>query len=126
MSIYEPCNYASNVAYYHALWEICMRDGWNLDEDHGMARVTRTNVVSACTTTIFFAVLAMVRSAAFLAHGSAFFHASETILGGELDVKVMDLFMFVIYRAATSQLDSSNVVIHHLSSSRRSCSYVHM
>merc|ERR1712156_911502 len=30
MSIWEPCNYASNLAYYHTVTEICARQEWNL------------------------------------------------------------------------------------------------
>ena len=35
MSIWEPCNYASNLAYYHTVTEICARQEWNLPEDDG-------------------------------------------------------------------------------------------
>ena len=35
MPIWEPCNYASNLAYYHTTTEICSRQQWNLPEDDG-------------------------------------------------------------------------------------------
>lgn len=35
MPIYEPCNYASNVAYYHTATEICARKTWSLDMESG-------------------------------------------------------------------------------------------
>ena len=35
MSIWEPCNYASNLAYYHTVTEICARQEWNLPLDDG-------------------------------------------------------------------------------------------
>ena len=35
LSIHEPCNYVSNVAYYHAIWEICVHDGWDVVEEYG-------------------------------------------------------------------------------------------
>lgn len=33
--VYEPCNYASNVAYYHSMLEVCMTDGWAMPEEYG-------------------------------------------------------------------------------------------
>ena len=35
MAIYEPCNYASNVAYYHTVLEMCQREDWSLDNSYG-------------------------------------------------------------------------------------------
>ena len=35
MPIWEPCNYASNLAYYHTVTEICGRESWNLPLDDG-------------------------------------------------------------------------------------------
>jgi hypothetical protein len=35
MPIFEPCNYASNVAYYHTVTEICARQEWNIPQEHG-------------------------------------------------------------------------------------------
>ena len=34
--IWEPCNYASNLAYYHTVTEICKRENWNLPLDDGI------------------------------------------------------------------------------------------
>ena len=33
--IWEPCNYASNVCYYHAFVEICHHEGWSMPEYAG-------------------------------------------------------------------------------------------
>ena len=33
--IWEPCNYASNIAYYHTTTEICYRQEWNMPSDAG-------------------------------------------------------------------------------------------
>ena len=30
--IYEPCNYASNIAYYHSTTRICDYPDWSIDE----------------------------------------------------------------------------------------------
>ncbi len=66
-------------------------------------------------------MLAFVRSFAYLAQGSAFFHGSETDVGGVADVKLNDLFTFIGYQAAVSglePLDSS--ILHELSLTPRS------
>ncbi len=36
LSIYEPCYYASNMAYYHTLVELCAYDDWRVGDDYGM------------------------------------------------------------------------------------------
>ena len=36
MPITEPCNYASNIAYYHTVTEICAREKWTLQQDQGI------------------------------------------------------------------------------------------
>ncbi len=35
MLIFEPCNYASNLAYYHTVTEICGHKSWTLDMEDG-------------------------------------------------------------------------------------------
>ncbi len=35
MSIFAPCNYASNIAYYHTAWEVCQHDSWNVGDEYG-------------------------------------------------------------------------------------------
>ncbi len=62
------------------------------------------------------AVLAFVRSFAYLAHGSSFGHGSETEVGGIADRRLNDLFTYIGYQAAVSglePLDSS--ILHDLS-----------
>ena len=34
MVIYEPCNYASNIAFYHSATRICDYPNWSIDEDY--------------------------------------------------------------------------------------------
>merc|ERR1711997_1316646 len=95
MPIWEPCNYASNLAYYHTTTEICSRQQWNLPEDD---------------------VKAMAITFAILAQGSAFWHGSETVNGGHADVRINDLFAYVAYQAVMQKvvpLESS--IIHDLS-----------
>ena len=42
MPIFEPCNYASNVAYYHTATEICARKVWNMPQRHGILNFIST------------------------------------------------------------------------------------
>lgn len=35
MPIFEPCDYASNIAYYHTMLEICSRGTWNIPSEYG-------------------------------------------------------------------------------------------
>ena len=55
--IMEPCNYASNMAFYHSTVRFCDYPSWNLDPQ---------------------AVLMMKRTMATLGPGSSFMHASHT------------------------------------------------
>ena len=71
MKIYEPCNYTSNVAYYHAATQICDFKGWGMDQKF---------------------VKAQKRNFANLAMGSAFKHASDTAAGGMFDSTMIALF----------------------------------
>ena len=64
MKIYEPCNYVSNMAYYHATSRICDNKAWNMDTEY---------------------VIAQKRSFANLAMGSAFKHGSDTRAGSKFD-----------------------------------------
>jgi len=64
--IYEPCNYASNVAYYRAAVELCER---NESNDIGEEYIT-----------------GLVQTLSTLMPGSALFHGSSTRLGAMLDV----------------------------------------
>ncbi len=35
LSIYEPCYYASNMAYYHTLVELCLYNDWRVGDNYG-------------------------------------------------------------------------------------------
>ena len=69
----------------------------------------------------------MVQNYAYLAHGSAFYHGSNTDLGGACDVRLNDLFTFLAYQAATENLlPSDSSVIHDLSlKPRYNCAELH-
>merc|ERR1711935_233161 len=95
MPIWEPCNYASNLAYYHTTTEICSRQQWNLPEDD---------------------VKAMAMTFAILAQGSAFLHGSQTKNGDAADVVINDLFAYVAYQGAMRKVaPTESSIIHDLS-----------
>ena len=99
MPIFEPCNYASNIAYYHTVTEICGRQDWNVPDEQ---------------------VTAMASTFAILGQGSAFWHGSETNNGGSADVRINDLFAYVAYQAAMEGLGvNDNPVITHLANYSR-------
>ena len=70
IGIYEPCNYASNVAYYHVVTSICSYEGWSLPSSY---------------------TLAMAQSFTALTVGSAFWHGSHTLLGNIADNRFIDV-----------------------------------
>ncbi len=35
LPIFEPCDYSSNIAYYHTMLELCARDTWNIPSEYG-------------------------------------------------------------------------------------------
>ena len=70
IGIYEPCNYASNVAYYHVVTSICDYQDWSLSSSYQ---------------------LAMAQSFTALTVGSAFWHGSHTLLGNIADNRFIDV-----------------------------------
>ena len=101
MPIYEPCNYASNLAYYHTSTELCGKNDWSVPDVH---------------------VKAMGMVFAILAQGSAFLHGSQTRNGGAADSRINDLFAYVAYQAAIEGLGlemDDNYVITHLANYSR-------
>ena len=70
MKVYEPCNYVSNLAFYHSVTEICEKTDWSMDID---------------------SVRAQKRSFAQLALGSAFHHMALVRAGNKFDDVMMAL-----------------------------------
>ena len=122
MAIWEPCNYASNVAYYHTAREICKRESWTLSNDYGRFQTSfNIRIESILTYTLYIVVSAMFENFAQLAQGSAFMHGSNTHVGGVADVKLNDLFAYTVYQAMVTNLEHVNsTLIHELSYTPRS------
>jgi len=70
---FEPCNYVSNVAYYHAVTKICDYPDWSVSAED---------------------VTNIKRMYATLAAGSAFMHDSHTYVGYSIDVNGIGFIAF--------------------------------
>jgi len=97
--IWEPCNYASNVAYYHTVVEQCARETWSLPSQ---------------------SVNTIIKAYASLGAGSSFMHMSETNIGGISDVRVNDLIGYVAYHEMMKILNVDNPILKELSEKPRS------
>jgi len=98
MDIWEPCNYASNLAYDRLMFEMCLQEDWAFSPQ------TVANISQAF---------------ALITYGSAFMHGSNTELGQKQDTVSNDLFPFIIYQAGVSNIPY-NPVIHDLAVQPRS------
>uniref|UniRef100_A0A0G4HHM1 Uncharacterized protein n=1 Tax=Chromera velia CCMP2878 TaxID=1169474 RepID=A0A0G4HHM1_9ALVE len=79
--IYEPCNVASNIAYYQALLLVCDRK----DSETGLSLQTET-------------VRAVVQSMAGIGFASSLWHGSHTKLGHTADNRLIDVCSLVIHQ----------------------------
>lgn len=98
MQIFEPCNYASNVAYYHSASRIC---------DYGNFSMPEANQNG------------IKKSFATLAMGSAFWHGSHTYDGYAFDNDMIAIISYLAHQASVSSLKYSPVLTD-LSTTKRS------
>ncbi|KAF2365485.1 hypothetical protein FHG87_003769, partial [Trinorchestia longiramus] len=98
MTIYEPCNYASNMATYHPVTEICSR------RSEGTPFTLSTDYVNAVGTA--FSELSM---------GSSFMHGSHTELGHQLDTKPIAVLAYLIHQGSLSSLTEASPIVRDLS-----------
>lgn len=82
--IYEPCNYASNVAYYHDATEMC--------NNAGQLSMSRDSEV------------ALIQTFSFLGWGSALWHGSHTVLGAVVDNRFIAILAYIAYQASIENL----------------------
>lgn len=82
----EPCNYTSNLSYYHAATRLCNYPQWTLDERWQ---------------------LAAKRAASTLAVGSAWWHGSQTHLGSVFDNDMIGVVAYACAQAAVDWSDSN-------------------
>jgi len=84
IGIYEPCNYASNFAYYHVVTSICDHTGWSMDPSY---------------------TVAMGQAFTSLTVGSAFWHGSHTLLGNIADNRFIEVVAFLAHQASLENLE---------------------
>jgi hypothetical protein len=89
MEIYEPCNYASNVGYFHASTRICDYPDFSIEPDN-------QNALKQAFTT--------------LTMGSAFWHGSQTYVGSSFDNNVIAVIAFLAHQASVSYLPHSPIL----------------
>lgn len=77
MIVYEPCNYSSNIAYYHAATRVCDYPNWGVDDVQ---------------------VNALKRSFATLAMGSAMWHGSHTYVGYSFDNNMIAVISYLAHQ----------------------------
>ena len=94
----EPCNYASNMAYYHSTTRICDYPDWSIGADQ---------------------IKALKRSYATLALGSAFWHGSYTYVGYSFDENLIAVVSYVGYQIMVENLNSTSPIINGLSNQTR-------
>lgn len=99
MIMYEPCNYVSNVAYYHSATRICDYPDWSIDKAHQIG---------------------MKRSFATLAMGSAMWHGSHTYVGYSFDNNMIAVISYLAHQASVVGLPTNSSIILELSETKRS------
>ena len=106
--IYEPCNYASNIAYYHGANEICKNEGnLQISEESSVA---------------------VIQAFSYLGFGSSFWHGSVTDLGITMDIGFIDILAYVLHQASIENLRmlGASPVITDLNSTPRNLSGIEM
>jgi len=89
IGIYEPCNYASNMAYYHVVTSICKYQDWSISKEYQIA---------------------MAQAFTSLTVGSAFWHGSHTLLGNIADNRFIDVVSYLAHQAMLENLQVSSIV----------------
>ena len=97
--VVEPCNYASNIAFYHGALKICDYPNWQ-----------KSNLPY---------VQHLKRGFATLATGSAFWHGSMTYVGKRFDNDLIALIAYYGHQMMTANLNTNSTVIHELSETPR-------
>lgn len=80
MIIYEPCNTASNIGYFHAATRICDYEDWSINDQYKVG---------------------LKRLFALLGTQSYFFHGSMTGVGRTFDVQTTALIAYMAHQIQT-------------------------
>ena len=90
MTVYEPCNYVSNVAYYRSATRICDYPDWTIDNAQ---------------------INALKRGFTTLAMGSAMWHGSHTYVGYSFDNNMIAVISYLAHQASISSLPGNSSVL---------------
>ena len=96
---YEPCNYASNLAYYHSVTKICDYPDWSTSQEMQHNQM---------------------RSMASLAVGSAFMHQSYTYVGARFDNLMISIISYLGHQQMIDNLPYKSNMIKELQNEPRS------
>ena len=102
MPVYEPCDFASNLAYYHDVLEFCDRMSSSQPFHLPQKYVNSLGKV--------FSSLAM---------GSSFWHGSNTLLGRSQDRRILAAMAYTLHQASLAPLSSPSPILTDLSLYRR-------
>ena len=89
----EPCNYVSNVAYYHDTTRICDYPDWSISDDY---------------------IKAQKRQFATLALGSSFWHGSRTFAGSEFDDQMIAIISYLAYQSSIDHIANNSTILREL------------
>ncbi len=96
--IYEPCNYVSNVAFYHVSTEFCQHTGkFAFPSEYEVA---------------------LGQAFSFLGFGSSFWHGSHTLLGTVADNRFIANIAYAAHQASVAALGASSTVTDFASQPR--------
>ena len=102
MIIYEPCNYASNLAYYKDVTEFCLRRDsekpMNLPNEY---------------------VVALGKAYSALAFGSSFMHGTHTEVGHQQDARCIDVIAYIIHQGCFLALSNVSSIVTDLKNETR-------
>lgn len=86
----ERCNFASNVAYYHAAVRACEYPEWSMSVEYRRA---------------------IKRGLLTLAFGSAFMHGSHTNLGALYDVNMIGMITYSGYQGLMKKFNTTSPIL---------------
>lgn len=98
IKIIQPCNYASNIAFYHSVMRICDYDNWHVDDEY------QKN---------------LKRGFATLAAGSSHMHGSHTALGSIFDNRQISIISYLAHQMSVQYLPGDSSILRQLSVTKR-------
>jgi len=88
--IEEPCNYVSNVAFYHSVTRICDYPDWSISKK---------------------AIQSQKRSFATLGMGSTFWHGSHTFAGMVFDNNMIAVISYLAMETITEYMPGDSIIL---------------